>query len=575
MKDLLAFMQSQGLGVVYQRNSDGELIADGQIHRYSCRSNKPTDLAEWYIIHLLEDNNYVCTFGSWRLETKHTYCSKDNWKHDPKIIEELNKQQILYTATLENRKKEGIKTATELWGEAKPFQDHPYINKKQLNSFDHPELKVLQQDTSTTLLIPAYNLHGQVQSLQQIRSDQDFNTKIFKSNLAGTSTKGTFLILGTLQKGEFFYICEGYADAKTVHEATKCASVCCFGISACIPTALELQHKSEALPILACDNDEAGAKIIPEWKELLNNHVLIPSNTKDWNDFYIEHGLEETQKQLTIENFNAINAYTFLQAQLPKPKTINNLYWEASINIIYGTGGAGKSRFALELAYTLSINREFLGYVPDKRYKVLYIDGELNPAELQGRLRQTVTTYSNSLEEDSYFKIISNNHRILQGESDIDFHSEVIRKQLTTPFEEADIIFIDNYNSLTIPNDQDTHQSDVRQWLSLFKWLRTWKLLGKTIFLIMHSNKGRELQGVAQVQNLADSVLGLETTFDEDDEEVLLQAAVIFNKHRQLESYKQKPFLVRCVRDNQQGIGYSGVQWEKTNITKKPKKRAY
>lgn len=64
-----------------------------------------------------------------------------------------------------------------------------------------------------------------------------------------------------------------------------------------------------------------------------------------------------------------------------------------SLSMLYAWRGIGKSWLALSIAYAAACGGEILGWKAPKKYRVLYIDGELPAATLQHRLSLIVNSF--------------------------------------------------------------------------------------------------------------------------------------------------------------------------------------
>ena len=122
-------------------------------------------------------------------------------------------------------------------------QEHPYLVRKHVQV----HCAKCNKDTNT-LLIPLYDIEGELWSVQYI--DIDGNKRF----LAGGRKKGCFCPIGTLT--DTIYLCEGFATAATIFEATGKYTVAAMDAGNMMPVASELVGKyPNAKIVIAADND--------------------------------------------------------------------------------------------------------------------------------------------------------------------------------------------------------------------------------------------------------------------------------------------------------------------------------
>lgn len=132
-----------------------------------------------------------------------------------------------------------------------------------------------------------------------------------KKNAPGSAKKGSAYIVGrdSLKEGARIIVCEGYATAATVYEATGIPAACAFGVGnvlSVLETLRELGYEA----VCGCDDDEKGRKaegrarqsgvrvIRPSFDSVLSRE----KDHDDWNDLAklscIEAVREQIEKQL-------------------------------------------------------------------------------------------------------------------------------------------------------------------------------------------------------------------------------------------------------------------------------------
>ncbi len=187
------------------------------------------------------------------------------------------------------------------------------------------EAKALREDTTNNkiiltqgdLVVPAFNKDGELRTIQTI------NWNGFKGYLKGGEKHGNHLVIGDIQDNKPFLIAEGYSTGATLHEQTGQAVVVAFDKNNLMNVAKDMREKfPDSRIYFAADNDhEQAAKYIREGRtgaggELnagvesaekaakeIDGYVLIPEfkeneHGSDWNDIYINKGVDELKRQL-------------------------------------------------------------------------------------------------------------------------------------------------------------------------------------------------------------------------------------------------------------------------------------
>lgn len=172
-------------------------------------------------------------------------------------------------------------------------------------------------------MIPQFNAQGELRSFETI------GYQGAKYALKGGEKNGLSVTLGQAKNGEPIIIAEGYATGVTLHEQTGRTVVVAFGKGGLLNVAQQLrEHYPDSKIYIGADNDHAKTlEINPNTgkphenvglvdaqkvaEAVPNTHVLAPQfnagdKGKDWNDVYVNQGIDEFKRQL-IEQLNRIN----------------------------------------------------------------------------------------------------------------------------------------------------------------------------------------------------------------------------------------------------------------------------
>lgn len=192
---------------------------------------------------------------------------------------------------------------------------------------NNPDNKLVLQRGN--LVIPQTNAQGEIRAFETIA----YNGRKYAlkhAQKSGLSTK-----LGNIKDGEPIIIAEGYATGATLHEHTNRAVVVAFGKGGLMDIAKELRENYPNSKIyIGADNDHIseqnyGLQNATAVAKAVNNvHILTPQfnandKGKDWNDVYVDKGVDELKRQLK-EQLAVINSQQANQpqAQHQQPKQV-------------------------------------------------------------------------------------------------------------------------------------------------------------------------------------------------------------------------------------------------------------
>lgn len=205
---------------------------------------------------------------------------------------------------------EKAKTASYIWRKAKPCENHPYLNKKDVLAHG------LRVNEDGHLVVPMVN-NGRITSLQFI--DQDGNKKM----MYGGKKSGSYYRIG--EPTDCILICEGWATGATLHEATQLCVYVAFDSGNLPNVAKEVRKQYQLHKIIICaDNDQykkvnTGIKSAEKTACLVDADIVYPvfkdvsSKPTDFNDLYHLEGYSPI-----IEAINPSRLYN------PKIKNVPN-----------------------------------------------------------------------------------------------------------------------------------------------------------------------------------------------------------------------------------------------------------
>ena len=279
-----------------------DIVTDGQVHRFSSNGGRNKD--GWYVLYENTKNSYGGSYGDWK--TGKTYkWSSIKGSVSPQQKQDLKKslaqaQQRHKKETAERHDKASLK-ASNLWKALNENGTSPYLQKKQVKTYG------VRFGHNDTITVPLCDVSGKIWSLQTIDAEGK------KRFLSGGKKKGCFHTLGVLDTSSQIYVCEGYATAASLYEATRVTTVVSFDAGNLEPVVKAIRHKYPDLSVtIAADNDQwkevnTGLEVARAVAKKHSAQVIYPdfsdairgeSKPTDFNDLHVLGGLYAVRKQL-------------------------------------------------------------------------------------------------------------------------------------------------------------------------------------------------------------------------------------------------------------------------------------
>ena len=216
--------------------------ADGGVHRFDAPDKRRGNLAGWYVCPTPE----VAVFGYWHTGEQQTVTLAG--EHDPVAAEQARqaaeRARRERDAQRQRDHAEAALRARHLWAAAQPAgHHHPYLQAK--GTAPHG----LRQH-GDVLLVPLF-CDGVLVNLQRIHPDGG------KRFLPRARLKGAASLVGRLAGAGRVYLCEGWATAATLHEATGCPVVAAMTANNLATVGRNLRQRlpSGVAITVAADND--------------------------------------------------------------------------------------------------------------------------------------------------------------------------------------------------------------------------------------------------------------------------------------------------------------------------------
>jgi phage/plasmid primase-like uncharacterized protein len=368
-----------------------DLIPDGKLHRFRVNGDRRSARNGWYVLY--PDDPPAAAYGCWKRGISSSWCARSEGDMDREELAAWRRRMDEARKTREaeerRQRERTAARARQLWDASRPADpSHPYLVRKGVQPRGIRQL-------GERLVVPV-TAGREIHGLQFIDEE---GTKRF---LRGTPKRGHYHALG--RPGGTLAICEGYATAATIREATGLASVVAFDAGNLRPVAEAMRDRfPDARIIVAGDNDQEtegnpGRTAALAAAEAVRGVAAVPEfgpgePGSDWNDLAASRGIHAVA--------TAIDA---LHRRLPRPLSVSELIHlpepeeqfiaEGLLPVggnalLAGYPKSGKTNFLLELAVAAGFGRPFLDrFRVPRRHRIGIILMEDRPHRVRRRLER-------------------------------------------------------------------------------------------------------------------------------------------------------------------------------------------
>ena len=273
----------------------GEVVADGEIHRYRTDKDKRGSLNGWYVLYL--DGIPSGAFGNWKTGHQETWCAVDREQmtHEERATmvrhaENVRQQQEQARKDRACRQDAVAMKVKTWWHWARPADpSHGYLQTKHVAPYG------LRQDNDDgALLVPLTTDGESWVNLQRIWPNGS------KRFVAGGRVRGCYSPIAG-EQGDAngpLYVCEGWATGATIRALTGHPVACAMNCGNLRPVAELLRQRYPDRPlIIAGDNDHhtegnPGKTAAQETAQAVGAEWMVPDFPgglpgTDYNDRYL------------------------------------------------------------------------------------------------------------------------------------------------------------------------------------------------------------------------------------------------------------------------------------------------
>lgn len=357
------------------RSSLTSVSINGRFNRFRLEGDRAGEKSGWYVAHANNDIS-LWSFGDWR--TRETYSgynyNKGRGLSDDERealflrMEEMRKEQA---EEGERKHKKAAALASNIWNGARDADSsHEYLARKGVKSHG------LKQTSDKRLIMPIYNINGELSSLQYISPDgkkrflTDGEIKggccvLQAGNPQGDSRGVNSMASLNNQTGAPIYVVEGYATGASVYEALEGRANVVIALNAgnLLSVAQELRSAVGAGAQIAIvgDNDASGVGQDSARKagDATGAAVIIPPVEGDAND-YAQAGQDLRgllTRDMSIRSTPApaidagpwlVSAEDFCAQPAPLSWYVKGYIQRKGLHMIFGASGAGKTFIVLD-----------------------------------------------------------------------------------------------------------------------------------------------------------------------------------------------------------------------------------
>jgi len=386
--DLIKEMNEAGLRVNYL-DTTGSLVRVPVLSSGQARGDRSQERSGWYCCNQLANGQYVALYGNWRTGEEHKWTSYNSESlsvtQQQELRDLLDKNRLEQEENKRIKQNEVAKDVQSRYERSEEIFDHPYLDHKGIKNYGLREL-------SGALIVPIYNIEGELRSLQYIRGK-----KGEKRFVSGGEIKGNLHLIGTdfasLKQLSQIVICEGYATSASVRMATNSPVAICFSANFAYDVVKNLRKKTDCEIVLALDNDESGLgakKAQHIQNDFFNIKVRLPSEVGDYNDLHLAKGLDQVRLDILNKGLGLRNLSikTFTEDPPPREWLIEGLLELGKPAVLASIGGIGKSGTVISSALEIAGcgSGEFLGKKINSHGDCLIVSCEDDSQEIWRRI---------------------------------------------------------------------------------------------------------------------------------------------------------------------------------------------
>lgn len=217
----------------------------------------------------------------------------------------------------------------------------------------------------------------------------------------------------------------------------------------------------------------------------------------------------------------------------PKERLLSPWLTSQSLSMIYAARGLGKTHVAVGISFALASGGEFLGWSAPSAVEVLYLDGEMAGADLQGRIEQVIKTNGGEFPAGLKFMTPDQQPNGIMP----NLYTPEGREAVDAVLGDARVIVVDNLSCLVRGGKENEGES----WKPVQEWALRMRADGRSVVFVHHAGKGGQQRGTSGREDVLDTVIAMRKPADYEAEEGA-RFEVHFEKARSLFGNDIAPF---------------------------------
>lgn len=463
----------------------------GRIHRFSLNGTQH-DTAGWLLVF---DDGDGAVFGSWRDDSTYVWQRKKEGPSPNRADVDALKAKAAQArqeaeAERQAEYQQAGQRAVQAWQTAVPATKHPYLDTKLIKAHG-------TRVSGNALMVPVLDGDGRIQTLQIIMPD---GTKRF---MAGGKVVGGRYWFGTPTNTAPLIVCEGFATAAAIHEATGYAVACAFNAGNLHAVATDTRQRFPAARLLIAGDDDRSTDGNPGRTKAMAAALAVGgitvfpelgSHGSDFWDMKMQEGSDAVARLIraavSTERFKLLTGADVRALPVPQWR-IKGVLPAQGLAALYGPSASGKSFLALDMAAAIACGRTWFGHKVSPAPAVyVALEGE---AGFKLRVQAWERHHEQSLPND--LQIVLQPFKL---EADVDDLAKVIPK--------GAVVFIDTLNRAA-PTADENSSKDMGAILEQAKRLQA--LTAGLVIVVHHTGKdiARGLRGHSSLLAALDAAI--------------------------------------------------------------------
>jgi putative DNA primase/helicase len=181
----------------------------------------------------------------------------------------------------------------------------------------------------------------------------------------------------------------------------------------------------------------------------------------------------------------------------PAEYLIRPWFRKRALGMVFAWRGTGKTYWSLTLAFCLSIGAPFVGFDVLEPRKVLYVDGEMDPVDVQ----EILSHLKAAAAEDGFDVSPADINLRVLTHADQEFgipdlsnpEDDHGRRMIEAVLGDAEVLILDNMSTLCTTGIENDGES----WATMQRWLVALRRKDKSVLVIHHTGKPNKQTGKA------------------------------------------------------------------------------